>query len=333
MEETDIDWEGLAALREGFLHDARGKQYWESERLLRSYDATFAARIGWKWDAVLEELLARNCVFDATAKVIDWGCGTGIASRRFLVHFPAFRSAEFFLFDQAMAAQQFACQKITESFPGVKTKIVDAHTVSGVFTDATVLISHVLNELNETQIQELLARLETARQILWVESATGEVARRLVKVRESLKTGFYVTAPCTHQCACGLLSEKNLQHWCHHFARPPMEAFTEAHWTHFSRTLEIDLRSLPYSFLVMRNKAASAEPAVVWKNRIIGKPREYKGYMKVLSCQEGGVEEYLFQEREDKRLYKQLSKGKSGPLYNWKLKDGRIAGSEGEGIR
>jgi hypothetical protein len=56
--------------------------YWDSVRTLELYDQTFAQRIGWKWDAVLD-YLKRIRWNTNQGTTVDWGCGTGIAARLF----------------------------------------------------------------------------------------------------------------------------------------------------------------------------------------------------------------------------------------------------------
>ena len=50
--------------------------YWASARTLELYDRIFAARIGWKWEAVLDEVEQRGGL-PAPRSVLDWGTGTG----------------------------------------------------------------------------------------------------------------------------------------------------------------------------------------------------------------------------------------------------------------
>ena len=55
MNWEEIDWHALERMRRAFLQNtASAADYWQSESDLASYDATFAQRIGWKWDYVLE---------------------------------------------------------------------------------------------------------------------------------------------------------------------------------------------------------------------------------------------------------------------------------------
>ena len=84
-----VDWKALERLRGLFLQGgACSTDYWCDERDLASYDATFAQRIGWKWDYVLAELRRRGWT-PPRGTLLDWGCGSGIAGRAFLDHFGA----------------------------------------------------------------------------------------------------------------------------------------------------------------------------------------------------------------------------------------------------
>ena len=65
-----LDWTALDRLRAAFLSDAsaRATPYWQTHDTLAAYDATYAERIGWKWDALLRELAASGTAL-ASAKV------------------------------------------------------------------------------------------------------------------------------------------------------------------------------------------------------------------------------------------------------------------------
>ncbi|MEI9898477.1 MAG: hypothetical protein WDN28_32635 [Chthoniobacter sp.] len=89
-------------------------------------------------------------------------------------------------------------------------------------------------------------------------------------MRERLRDTFTPIAPCTHNVRCGMLTVKNAPHWCHHFARPPSAIFQDARWADFGKEIGIDLRSVPYSFLVLARTPSM--PAGF--SRVIGEPRE-----------------------------------------------------------
>ena len=79
-----LDWEALETLRRCFLEGAPADgSYWREWSDLASYDFTYGQRIGWKWDAVLDEL-ARRGWQPPSGPLLDWGCGSGIAGPRVL---------------------------------------------------------------------------------------------------------------------------------------------------------------------------------------------------------------------------------------------------------
>jgi len=320
------DFAILDRLRNRFLDaPAEGGDYWESPELLAAYDATFAERIGWKWDAVLAELRARRWAPPAGTVLLDWGCGSGVAGRRVLAAFGADRFSRLVVHDRSALARRFAADSAASAFPGLAVEQAPDWGDVAPAQPFTLVISHVLNELPPAASAALLALVRRAAAVLWVEPGTGEVARALVALREALRNEFAVIAPCTHSGACGLLAPDNQRHWCHHFARPPIEAFTDAFWSEFSLRLGIDLRSLPYSFLVLYRAAAGAAPAAEEWSRILGEPREYKGHFKVLSCEAAGMTERMLQKRDDKALFKAFRRGvPQPPLFAWKLGDEKI---------
>jgi len=317
----------LRRLREGFLDaDTAAGDYWQTPEYLELYDATFGERIGWKWDAVLSELSLRGWT-PRSRHLVDFGCGSGIAGRRVALHWPE-RFASLTVHDRSRFAMRYASNKAREI---QNLEIREAASLEKLPEDSLLLISHVLNELPAGALEKLLNLCRQAREILWVEAGTHADSRRLLAdVREPLiASGEYaVIAPCTHRAKCGLLAAKNARHWCHNFACPPSAVFQDARWAEFSRELGIDLRSIPYSFLTM-TRTADAVPEPLEVSRVIGEPREYKGFSKVLSCQAKGVEEFTLQKRDAPELFRSL-KDIVGtvPCFRWEMQDGRIAGGE-----
>ncbi|MHA3775585.1 small ribosomal subunit Rsm22 family protein [Verrucomicrobiota bacterium sgz303538] len=316
---TPRDLAVLNRLREGFLSGRAGdRDYWRSEEELALYNETFAERIGWKWDAVLRELHLRGWE-PQSRHLLDWGCGSGVAGRRVLHAWPG-RFESLTLHDRSPKALRFAVNRARAEFPALK---VLASLPDRLQPDTLVVLSHVINELPAPELARLLALAAQAREIIWVEAGTHADSRKLIDVRERMKGKFAVIAPCTHSERCGLLSEENARHWCHHFAPVPPEAFQDGRWAELSREIGIDLRALPYSFLVLdRQGAERVAPAGF--SRVIGEPREFKGYSKVLSCQAEGVSELMLQKRDAPELLKSLYKGDRFALYQWSVERGKI---------
>lgn len=321
-EETEL----LERLRTRFLAPMPGgRDYWESADALALYDRTYGERIGWKWDGVLGELAVRGWQ-PKSRHLLDWGCGAGVAARRVLEAWPG-HFDRVALLDRSPLAVRFASGKIAERFPGVT---IEAGERDAAPAGGLVVLSHVLNELAPADLEQLVRKLAHAEEILWVEAGTHAESRRLIaEVREPLLAagGWAPVAPCTHERGCGLMAAENERHWCHTFGRAPSEVFQDAGWAELARGQGIDLRSLPYSFLVL-GRVEAASPGPAGRSRVLGDAREYKGFLKVLSCQAEGVCDLMLQKRDDPALWRKVRGGERVPVYRWERKGEKIVGGE-----
>jgi SAM-dependent methyltransferase len=313
-----IDWNSLEQMRAAFLSGTAGAaDYWQSESQLAAYDATFAQRIGWKWDYVLAELSRRGWSLPQ-GDVLDWGCGSGIAGRALLGHFGPKQVTALRVWDRSSLAMSFATRRVQQKYPGLRIQ-------AGSMTDTPptiLLISHVLTELTKPQTEVLVELAARADCVLWVEPGTYEASLTLIAIREKLRGHFQVVAPCTHQGRCGALAPGNERHWCHHFAAPPPVIFTDANWSRFARMMGIDLRALPLSFLVLDQRAAPPLPPDA--GRVIGHPRLYKGHALLLGCDESGVSERKLTKRRHPEEFRLCRKGTAEVLRQWRCADGEI---------
>jgi hypothetical protein len=341
-----LDWAALERLRDTFLAaNPAGANYWMSRSDLENYDFTFAQRIAWKWDAVLRELRLRGWT-PPSDRLLDWGCGSGIAGRRVVEFFGLEHFTSLRVFDRSPLAMEFAVGRAHETIPSLHAKpfldtsarLQDAaerqvpvrHDPSlanpaGSETGApigTLVVSHVLNELTVAGGEALRDAIDRADAVLWVEPGTYADSRALIEVRERLREKFLLIAPCTHQAACGLCAPENERHWCHHFAKPPAGIMADSNWVRFAQRAGIDLRSLPYSFLALERKGLrDPVPGLMpdGVSRIIGAPRFYKGYAKIFSCQSDGVRDLTLQKRDAPELFKALGNGRAAPVQRWKF--------------
>jgi ribosomal protein RSM22 (predicted rRNA methylase) len=328
---SDIDWKALERLRAGFLAGTAGAgDYWQNESDLASYDATFAQRIGWKWDYVLAELQRRGWS-PAPGALLDWGCGSGIAHRAYLDVFGADTVSELRLWDRSALAMRFAEKRAAAKYPGLKIlsgplaagqhPSQEGNTASET-TGTTLLISHVLTELQPAQVESLVEFAAHANSVIWVEPGTYEASLTLIAVRERLRERMNVIAPCLHAARCGILAPENERHWCHHFASPPPFVFTDGNWARFSEFIGVDLRDLPVSFLVLdRRPVPSVPPGAV---RVIGHARVYKPHALLLGCDASGVAEKRLTKRRYPRAWRDWKNDEGDPLQVWRCEEDEI---------
>jgi SAM-dependent methyltransferase len=329
---SPADWERLSELRARFLDDSArspavaGADYWTSQRDLELYDCTFGTRIAWKWRAVLAELALWEIV-PPLGHVVDWGCGTGIAAREYLRALGASSARRVSLWDRSSAAVAFAHERVAAEHP-----IVEASASPPDEPVDVLLVSHVLGELDARAAEELVSVASRARFVIWVEPGGRDVSRRLSAIRDGLLDRFDALAPCAHSASCGVLAGGQERNWCHHFARPPAEAFQSRHWAAFSRTLGVDLRSLPYAFIVLAcrdagstARAAAPSGAGLVRARILGRPRVEKGRARIDACDASGVHERSLLAREDRELYGALDDSAGECLvFDWSVEGARI---------
>ena len=307
--ETQLDWPTLERLRRAFLSGTAGERdYWTSESDLASYDATFAQRIGWKWDYVLGELSRRGWQPPGGA-LLDWGCGSGIAHRAFLDRFGASAVSEVRCWDRSALAMNFAARRARAKYAGLRVQ-------TGLGTGASVvLLSHVLSELKPEQTEELLKGLAPATCVLWVEPGDYQTSIALIAIRERLRGQFQLVAPCPHQGPCGILAPGNEPHWCHHFAEPPGAVFTDPFWGKFAHLANVDLRSLPVSYLALDQRPAP--PLAAGAFRLIGRARISKPFAHVLGCDASGVCEAVLARREHPEAYRAFKKDRPPTALTW----------------
>ena len=310
----------LRHLRGRFLgRNAGASDYWNSDEELALYDATFGARIQWKCDAAFRAAGALGWT-PRCRRVLDWGCGSGVASAALFRFRPGFETLA--LHDRSARAVDFAAARARREWPEVRIE-----NSCRVDRETLIVLSHVLNELDDAALGALVELVRGAGELVWIEPGTYAESRRLIAVRELLREQFRIVAPCPHQARCGLLAAENARHWCHHFAAVPSEVFREGKWAELGRELGIDLRSLPLSYLIMDRGDMSTAPAA-GSSRILGVPRESKGYCRILSCQQSGVAELMLQKRDDPALFRELLRAPELPLHQWNMREKRIIGGK-----
>jgi SAM-dependent methyltransferase len=301
-----MDWDLIQKMRQGFLDtDGHLPDYWHDERWLSAYDQTLAQRIRWKWQAVLEALGSRWAQLTGVTRIVDWGCGTGMATRSFLAT-GVIPSPKVSLFDRSSGAMRFAAQAIQRECPAAE--IEPMKKVQLPDEPFVLLVSHVLSELDERTFDDLKKLAAAAALVLWVEPGRSLESRRLSLVRDGLLSTHHILGPCHHEKACGALQAGRENDWCHFFAPVPREVHQSAFWREFSRRMKVDLRSLPVSWLALvRLQHYTGFKELQDEAVIISRPRVFKGYCRWLACTSAGLCSGDFQKKHDKKIFEALS--------------------------
>ncbi len=309
--------EHYVARSEGGIHGPLERS-WRDARELALYDATFGARIGWKWRAVLAEVAQRD-IAPPRGTILDWGCGTGVAVRAWLEQFGA-EGQRVLLFDASQAARRFAAQSLRARWPTLDVVELESPPSKPV---GVLLASHVISELEDPAFDALVDLAATSDFVAWVEPGSRDIAKKLVLARERLRDELAVLAPCTHSRICGLLGAGRADDWCHHHGAPAPEAFTTRLWNQVAKEVGIDLRSLAYSFLVLGRGPRREHDAR--DGRILGRPRIEKGRALLDVCRAEGVATLRFLERTDKHFFRALGEApKRARLHRFEVEGERI---------
>jgi len=300
-----MDWNLIQKMRQGFLDtDGHLPDYWHDQSWLSAYDQTLAERIRWKWQAVLNALSVPLAQITGISRVLDWGCGTGIATRSFLA-LGLIEKAQVALYDRSAGAMRFAAQQISKECPGHDVEPMKKLQVPD--QPFILLVSHVLSELDERSLQDLQKLASAAALVLWVEPGRTLESRRLSQYREGLLATHHILGPCRHHEPCGILQAGREKDWCHFFAPVPADVHHSAFWREFSKRMKVDLRSLPVSWLAaVRSEYYTGVEQLHEEALILSRPRVFKGYCRWLACTREGLCSGDFQKKHAGDIYQAL---------------------------
>ncbi len=287
MEWKDVDWKIFHSLRAGFLTRPKA-DYWDSDRVLEHYDLAIAPRIVDKWRSVWADVQASG-KWPAPSVLLDWGCGTGAATLEYIRVWG--KPAKVLLWDRSPRAVAFAKKKVEAV--GVPCAAWDESRFDEPFA---LIVSHVVNEMDPASKQNLFSFLQQSQAFARVEPGTPEAAKEIIETRESVTTHTWI-APCPHQAACPLKASQ--EDWCHFFAEPRQEYFTNGDWARYAREMKIDLRSLPVSYLI---GVKGQDQATHSRGRLIGRPKVHKRDAEGLICRESGCEWEAIEPEQGERL-------------------------------
>lgn len=292
----ELQKERLRRLRTLFIDQSLDRRaelsYWRNKEDLLIYDRTLASRIRWKWQGVLSYIEDLGWNWPESLRLWDWGCGTGAASIA-VVEGASAAIRHVYLSDRDHKAVHFAKEALHNIIGSQPCGISVTTPREPESTPLLLLVSHVVNELDELGQADLEKAVNASDLVLWVEPGSKESSQALVKLTERWRNPFYVLAPCPHQLPCPLLSEHRGKDWCHFFVKPPSWIFQDADWALFAKELGIDLRSLPVSFRFMVKKSFldqhKSQLQVPEGGVSVGRPRIRKSGAQLWWCASDGT--------------------------------------------
>jgi hypothetical protein len=314
---TQLDKQRLQRLRglfiEQTLRDRAHASYWRDDEDLQAYDLTLAARIRWKWAGVLNYINDLGWKWPSNIHIWDWGCGTGAASRTFL-ELNTSHAQTVFLTDRDTKAMSFAKKalKIMEAErDGFALSVHTEEPPKNNEVPIVLLVSHVVNELDDKGKRALQQAVNQSDLILMIEPGSRESSHGLGRLMTEWTDNLTVLAPCPHQMGCPIIRENRPDDWCHFFVKPPSWVFQDAQWAQWSRELGIDLRSLPVSYQFLVKKDRMAEFCSQWQKPdegvMIGRPRMVKPGAQIWWCSGDGHVDLKNLKKRDP-LFKKIKK-------------------------
>ena len=215
----------------------------------------------------------------APVSVLDCGAGPGTASWACAEAFSSLRG--FTLLDSNPALRALALDLACDShrLAALSYQLGDATAQLAEASKAELVIaSYVINELNDTARQRLVAAMwaKTSDTLIIIEPGTPAGYARIVDARGQLiADGGHVLAPCPHDGACPLRAPD----WCHFTQRLQR---SQAH-------RQLKSAELPYEDERFSYVALSRRPLVARPSRVLAQPLTSKVAVTARLCTEAGV--------------------------------------------
>lgn len=166
-----------------------------------------------------------------------------------------------------------------------------------------VVISYMLNELEETKRLELVENLwnQTNQILLIVDPGTPKDFKNMMQIKNFLvDKGAKIIAPCSLEKGCTLPQDD----WCHFLCRVERTKWQK----------DIKMATVPYEDEKFTYLAFSKEDIGKTKNRVIRPPVNKTNFIEVKLCEENGVSEKIYTKKE-KDNYKKAKKIKVGDSF------------------
>jgi len=228
------------------------------------------------------------------SSLLDLGAGPATALLPFLVHWPSAQRATLIEFHPRTAALGSAITaSLAQSYPcAAEWKRDRLPLKENPDPHDLVLMSYVLNELNEAEATTTLDQAWTsARELLVIiEPGTPAGFESLLRARRHLiAIGANVLAPCPGECACPLQATSG--RWCHFSVRLPR---TRRH--RLAKGGELGWEDEKFSYCVFTRTPPESRPSC-----IISRPIALKPGIELPLCTPEGLEKKLIRRSDESR--------------------------------
>lgn len=166
-----------------------------------------------------------------------------------------------------------------------------------------VLLSYVLGELTDTDLEQIAERAWTSTDdtLVIVEPGTPNGSRRVKRARDFLfSRGAFSIAPCPHDPQCDAGDD-----WMHFSVRLPR---SKAHRA--SKRAELGYEDEKFAYVVM-----GREPLPRTYSRILRHPQFRKGHIYLQLCTPEGVKNVVISKR-DRELYARARRASWGDVFD-----------------
>ena len=233
--------------------------------------------------------------------IIDIGAGTGAASLAAINLFDGVDSVLCLEKEQEML--NFG-QKLFEKL-GIKNSTWQRFSISKQEIENTadlVLISYVLNEIKDAEIEAILEKLWNATNeiLLIIEPGTPSDFARMLKIREILLSkGAFLLAPCPHGKTCPISGDD----WCHFSTR-----LSRSKLQILAKKGEMPYEDEKFTYLAF-SKTATRKAA----GRVLRQPIINPKCVSLKLCTEAGIQEKII--TKSMPQYKSARKVKAGDEF------------------
>lgn len=167
-----------------------------------------------------------------------------------------------------------------------------------------VITSYMINELPENERKQVIEKIWniTNKVLIIIEPGTPNGFKNILTARNLLiEKGANILAPCVHKGKCEIKEDD----WCGFSARVARSGLHR-----LAKKGELSYEDEKFSYI-----AFSKDDTNIKGERILRHPQIGKGFIKIKTCSQKGIEEKVITKKQGE-IYKKLKKQNAGDLIN-----------------